>query len=98
GFITRILVGIGIITVLVLLYRMFMAKRSGTSAFSTNRSFQSVRQTVSKGNRTSHSKKVSSIKLASKNRMPKRALNRKDQPHLTVTEGKKNRRRSRVLF
>ncbi len=99
GLITRILVGIGIVAVLFLIYRLITEKRRTYSS-----QYQHpTRAQLAKAKRTSSmNRKPSSLSAhkskSTRNKPLNRALTRKDPPHLTVIEGKKNKKKSRALF
>lgn len=105
GLLTKILVGIGILTIAVFIYRFIMTKRAGGSFSSSNQYQQSrpTRAQIAKAKRTSQGKmKNPSPPFLHKGKdgkpKPARAINRKNTQHLTVIEGKKNKKKSRALF
>ncbi|NEU29615.1 SoxR reducing system RseC family protein [bacterium LRH843] len=103
GFVSSILISIGFIAVIYFVFKWVMAKRHGTSLFSSPPG--PTRAQLQKAKRTSTKQRPAPSPLnrgkeirASKAKYARSAINRKEGHHLTVIEGKKNKKKNRAFF
>lgn len=107
GFLTRMLMIAGFVALIYLIYRWIIAKRYKTSLFPartgpSRAQLRKAQRTSSKRTSTSASSptfinKGKEIK-AGKSKSARATKNRKDAHHLTVIEGKKNKKKNRAFF
>ncbi|MDX5475604.1 MAG: hypothetical protein LPK00_08695 [Bacillaceae bacterium] len=94
SFITRLLVIIGVATVIFFLFRYFISGRIGGADSNYRKALQQ-----SKKKYNAKSKPV--VTLNGKERKPTKStssIKRKSSTHLTVIEGKKNKKKNRAFF
>jgi hypothetical protein len=108
GLLTRVLFIAGFVAVIFFLYRLYLAKRFGTSIWPKPQG--PSRSQLKKAKRTSTASRPTSPRNASffrstsgtavkkKSPLPKSPIKKRPEHNFTVIEGKKNKKKNRALF